>query len=71
MPNPLYTSSMVWSSAINPEGLAEHLNYTVGEADFFANFGQFLYQDENPTTASQGLYGSGYNAGQLFGQTAR
>ena len=70
MPNPFFTSSMVWSSSINPEGLAEHLNYTVGEADFFANFGQFLYQDENPTTASAGLYGSGVSSGDLLGQTA-
>ena len=65
MPNPLYTTPMVWASSINPEGLAEHLKYTVGEADFFANFGQFLYQDENPAFATGGL---GYNG--LFGQTA-
>jgi hypothetical protein len=55
MPNPLYTSSMVWSPSINPEGLAEHLKYSVGTVDFFANFAQFLYQDENPDVASPGL----------------
>ena len=70
MPNPLYTTTLVWSSSINPEGLSERLNYTVGQVDFFANFGQFLYQDENPNTASSGLFGSGQNAGSLFGQTA-
>jgi hypothetical protein len=55
MPNPLYTSPLVWSSAINPEGFAERFKYTVGEARFFANFGQFLYDDLNPAIASGGL----------------
>ena len=52
MPNPLYTSSMVWSSSISPEGAAEHFKHTVGDAEFFANFGQFLYQDTNPNDFS-------------------
>jgi hypothetical protein len=64
MPNPLYTTPMVWSPGINPEGLAERFKYTVGQADFFATFGQFVYQDENPVSASSGL---GINAG--LGQT--
>jgi len=55
MPNPLYTSSLVWSPSINPEGLAEHLKYTVGQLDVFANFAQFLYQDENPNEATPNL----------------
>ncbi|HMD55626.1 MAG TPA: putative porin, partial [Phycisphaerae bacterium] len=65
MPNPLYTSQMVWSPSINPEGLAEQFKYTVGAADFFATFGQFLYQDENPVSAS-----GGFGVNGLFGQTA-
>lgn len=65
MPNPLYTTPMVWSPSISPEGLAEHLKYTVGELELFANFGQFLYQDLNPSSASGGL---GFNG--LLGQTA-
>lgn len=63
MANPLYTSSMVWSPSINPEGLAEHFKYTVGNIDFFGNFAQFLYQDENPSFASANL---GFNGS--FGQ---
>jgi len=59
MPNPLYTTPMVWSPNINPEGLAEHFKYTVGQADFFATFAQFIYQDENPSSASPGLLGLG------------
>ena len=56
MANPLYTTSMVWDGDLNPEGAAEHFKYTVGEADFFANFGQFLYQDTNPTKTSDGYF---------------
>jgi hypothetical protein len=48
MPMPLYTTPMVWDGDINPEGLAERFKYSVGSADLFATFGQFLYQDTNP-----------------------
>jgi hypothetical protein len=65
MPNPLYTTPMVWDQDINPEGAAERFKYTVGNADLFANFGQFLYQDVNPSSASGGL---GFNG--LTGQNA-
>src|SRR5208282_784001 len=56
MPNPLYVTPLVWNSNINPEGAAEHLKYTVGDADFFANLGQFIYQDTNPNQASFGYF---------------
>jgi Putative porin len=49
MPNPLYTTPMLWDTDLNPEGAAERFKYSVGKADLFANFGQFLYQDVNPT----------------------
>jgi hypothetical protein len=58
MPNPLYTTSLVWDPDLNPEGLAERFKVTVGEADFFATFGQFIYADQNPTFASAGLDGT-------------
>lgn len=64
MPNPLFTSSMVWSPNINPEGFAERFKYDVGPAQFFANFGQFLYQDFNPNSASGGLGIGGLNGQQ-------
>jgi len=63
MPQPFYTTPMVRDTDINPEGAAEKFKYTVGEADFFATFGQFLYQDVNPTYASGGLGFNG-SAGQ-------
>jgi Putative porin len=56
MPNPLYTTPMVWSPSLNPEGASERFKYTIGEADFFANFGQFIYQDTNPTHTANGYF---------------
>jgi hypothetical protein len=49
MPNPLYATSMLWDPDINPEGAAERFNFKVGEAELFATFGQFYYEDVNPT----------------------
>jgi len=60
MPNPLYTTPMVWDGDLNLEGAAERFKYTVGQAALFATFGQFLYQDLNPNSASSGL---GINGG--------
>src|ERR1044071_753825 len=65
MPNPLSTTPMVWDPDLNPEGMVERLKYTVGEADFFANFGQFLYQDTNPTKTSDGYFNLGYTSSDL------
>ena len=50
MPMPLYTTPMVWDSDINPEGAFEKFKITLGNVDWFADFGQFDYQD--PTSAS-------------------
>jgi hypothetical protein len=58
MPNPLYTTPMVWDSDLNPEGLAERFKYNVGPMEVFATLGQFLYADQNPTFASAGLNGA-------------
>ena len=57
MPNPLYTTPMVWDSDLSPEGLVERFKYTVGHADFFATLGQFLYEDTNPTETAGGFFG--------------
>ena len=50
MPMPLYTTPLVWDSDINPEGAFERFKYTSGNVDFFADFGQFDYQD--PSSAN-------------------
>jgi hypothetical protein len=63
--NPLFTTPMVWDWDLNPEGAVEKLKYSVGPADFFATFGQFLYTDLNPNFASGG-FGVGING--LAGQ---
>jgi hypothetical protein len=55
MPNPLFTTPMVWDSDLNPEGIAERFKHSVGPAEFFITLGQFLYQDPNPTYSSAGL----------------
>jgi polyhydroxyalkanoate synthesis regulator phasin len=55
MPNPLYTTPMVWDPDLNPEGAAERLKYTVGNADLYTTFGQFVYQDNNPNYISGSL----------------
>jgi hypothetical protein len=67
MANPLYTTPLVWSPAITPEGFSERFKYDVGPAQFFANFGQFLYAD-NYETANSGL-GVGLSSGAATGST--
>jgi len=57
MANPLFTTPMVWDSDLAPEGITERFKYKVGQADFFATFGQFLYEDTNPTDTSGGFFG--------------
>ena len=69
MPQPLYTTPMVWDSDINPEGAAEHFTYDIGPAEFFANFSQFIYQDDNPSSSTFGLFGGndlGHNGNPPF-----
>jgi hypothetical protein len=55
MPQPLFTTPMLWDTDINPEGASEHFKYTIGPAEFFATFSQFLYQDDNPSVSDFGL----------------
>jgi hypothetical protein len=52
VPQPLYTTPMVWDSDYTPEGIVEKLKYTYGPVDYFATFGQFIYQDVTPTSAA-------------------
>ncbi|MFO1320632.1 MAG: putative porin [Burkholderiales bacterium] len=59
MPNPFYTSSMVWDHDISPEGLTERVNFKVGDKlEVFGNFAQMFYQDLNPD-----VYGSSSSLG--------
>lgn len=65
LPNPIYTTPMIWNPTLNPEGAAERFMYPVGQADFFANFGQFLYQDTNPTHTVADYFNLGYTNSKL------
>ncbi len=48
MPNPLYTTSMVWDDNINPAGAAEEWDHKFDENwEAFATVGQFVYQAGN------------------------
>ncbi len=48
LPNPLYTTALIWDTDINPEGLAEKFKTSVGNVDLFATLGQFVYQAADP-----------------------
>lgn len=52
MPMPLYTTSMVWDSDINPEGAFEKLKYSIDNVDLFVGLGQFDYQNPGSTSDS-------------------
>lgn len=62
MANPIYTTAMVWDPDLNPEGLAERFKKTIGEAELFLNFGQFVYQDTNPSKSDPGFFNLGFNS---------
>jgi hypothetical protein len=65
VPQPLYTTPMVWDSDYTPEGVVEKLKYTYGPVDYFATFGQYIYQDVTPASAAavEGGAASGNNLG--------
>ncbi|MEW6079770.1 MAG: putative porin [Thermodesulfobacteriota bacterium] len=46
--NPLFTSSIVWDSDVNPEGLSESFNFEMTEnAKMFINLGQWVVEELN------------------------
>jgi len=72
MPQPLYTTPMVWDSDYTPEGAAEKFKFTIGPADYFATLGQYVYQDDTPTSSSGVINGktSGLNLGNFSDNNA-
>ena len=44
MPNPLYTTNLVWDDNLNPAGAAEQWDHTFDNVEVFATAGQFAYQ---------------------------
>jgi hypothetical protein len=51
VPQPLYTTSMVWDSDYCPEGAVEKFKLTYGPVDYFATLCQYVYQDTTPANA--------------------
>lgn len=47
-PVPFEVTGLVWDGDLNPEGLSETFAFKARNADLFATFGQFVYDDANP-----------------------
>lgn len=59
MPNPLYTTGLVWDENLNPEGAAEQFDKVIGDWDVFATAGQFVYGDSADNAAFPGAVPAG------------
>ncbi|MGD1083764.1 MAG: putative porin [Verrucomicrobiota bacterium] len=72
VPQPLYTTPMVWDSDYTPEGLVEKFKFTHGPADYFATLAQYVYQDDTPTSAAGVINGktSGADLGNFSDNNA-
>jgi len=68
VPQPLYTTPMVWDSDYTPEGIVEKFKYTNGPAEYFATLGQYIYQDTTPSSDYQ-IQG-GNSAGSFLGDVS-
>jgi hypothetical protein len=56
MPQPFYTTSMVWSDDLNPAGAAEQYDHTFDNGlEVFATAGQFVYQAAAGNGITNGL----------------
>jgi hypothetical protein len=69
VPQPLYTTPMVWDSDYTPEGAVEKFKYTRDSADFFATFAQYIYQDASPSGSDYAVQG-GNNAASFLGDVS-
>jgi hypothetical protein len=69
MPNPVFTTPMVWDSDISPEGLSERFDFVLKEqVSLFANFGQYVYSQFAPSDDSGNLGFAGYEGYQFAWQ---
>lgn len=49
--NPLFTSSLVWDSDVNPEGVSESFNFKLSNnIEIFANLGQWMIEEIKKTS---------------------
>ncbi len=63
MPNPFYSTSMIWDENLNPEGAAEQFSKTFDNVEVFATAGQFIYGDSADNAA---FTGAGNNFSDIF-----
>jgi hypothetical protein len=69
MPNPIYTTSMVWDADINPEGLSERFNVKLDDrVSLFVNLSQYVYSQFTPNDDSGSLGFAGYDGYQFVWQ---
>jgi hypothetical protein len=70
MPNPFYTTSMIWSDDLNPAGAAEQYDHTFDDGlEIFATGGQFLYQSAAGNGITDGLgTGTTFSNTFMFGE---
>jgi hypothetical protein len=70
MPNPLYTTGMVWDENLNPMGAAEQFDKTFGNAEIFATAGQFIYGEsaDNEAFTSVGAGAGNYDDVFMFAE---
>jgi len=55
MPNPLYTTNLVWSDDLNPAGAAEQWDHKFDDVEVFATAGQFVYSAAAGNAITNGL----------------
>jgi putative porin len=69
MPNPVYTTPMVWDPDISPEGLAERFNFALNDSlSLFGNFGQYVYSQFSPNDDNGSLGYASYDGYQFAWQ---
>jgi hypothetical protein len=68
MPNPFYTTPMMWDPDIVPEAVAERLSFKPNDSlELFGNFAQILYQAVDPTTSSGARLTFNTHAATMYG----
>ena len=69
MPNPFYTTNLVWDDNLSPTGAAEQFDKTFGNVEVFATAGQMIYGE----SSDNGIFATGgtnYDDIFMFGEQA-
>jgi hypothetical protein len=68
MPQPFYTTSMIWDDNLNPEGAAEQFDHTFDNGlEVFANAGQFMYGDSADNAVGADTFADIFMFGEQVG----